>query len=185
MTLGEKIKDIRTRLGLSQEQLAGIINVSRQAITKWENDTGIPDISNLQELSNVFGVTIDYLLNNDSSKYLTMKIALDKDKYKNKLSSYKEILNEYYPSPSKIYILTYENKLNKIESFFNLLSGGDYNLIKDISNLSPYYLVLKDNLKLLIHISNWTLEVIELPAKTNIKKFTYNNKEFINCGSLK
>ena len=52
MTLGQKIREIRKRLGLSQENLADILNVSRQAITKWESDEGIPDISNLQELSN-------------------------------------------------------------------------------------------------------------------------------------
>ena len=51
MTLGQKLKEIRKRFGLSQEQLAEIMNVSRQAITKWENDTGIPDTSNLLELS--------------------------------------------------------------------------------------------------------------------------------------
>lgn len=39
------------------------MNVSRQAITKWENDGVLPDVSNLQELSKVFGITVDYLLN--------------------------------------------------------------------------------------------------------------------------
>lgn len=47
MTLGQKLKEMRTRLGLSQEQFAKMINVSRQAIIKWESDKGIPDISNL------------------------------------------------------------------------------------------------------------------------------------------
>ena len=53
MTLGERIKNYRQRAGLSQEQLAEIINVSRQAITKWENDSGMPDIDNLISLSKV------------------------------------------------------------------------------------------------------------------------------------
>ncbi len=66
MTLGQKLKEIRKRFGLSQEQLAEIINVSRQAITKWESDNGLPDVSNLQELSKVFGVTVDYLLNGEN-----------------------------------------------------------------------------------------------------------------------
>ena len=48
MTLGQKLKDIRKRFGLSQESLAEIMNVSRQAITKWERDEGLPDVSNLQ-----------------------------------------------------------------------------------------------------------------------------------------
>ena len=47
MTLGQKLKEMWTRLGLSQEQFAKTINVLRQAITKWESDKGIPDISNL------------------------------------------------------------------------------------------------------------------------------------------
>ena len=47
MTLGQKLKEIRKRFGLSQEQLAEIMNVSRQAITKWENEGGLPDVSNL------------------------------------------------------------------------------------------------------------------------------------------
>lgn len=63
MTLGQKLKEIRKRFGLSQEQLAEIMNISRQAITKWENDGGLPDINNLQELSKIFGITVDYLLN--------------------------------------------------------------------------------------------------------------------------
>ena len=59
MTLGEKIKNCRQKLGLSQEQFAEKINVSRQAITKWENDSGIPDIDNLILLSKVMGVSLD------------------------------------------------------------------------------------------------------------------------------
>ncbi len=62
MTLGEKIKNYRQKLGLSQEQFAEKINVSRQAITKWENDSGIPDIDNLILLSKVMGVSLDELV---------------------------------------------------------------------------------------------------------------------------
>ena len=100
MTLGQKLKEIRKRLGLSQEQLAEIINVSRQAITKWENDAGIPDISNLQELSKVFGLTVDYLLNAQNNlPALIMKKELDKEKYGDGSFSYssstEEIIKEY------------------------------------------------------------------------------------------
>ncbi len=62
MTLGERIKNYRQKLGLSQEQLAEKINVSRQAITKWENDSGIPDIDNLISLSKVMGISLDELV---------------------------------------------------------------------------------------------------------------------------
>ena len=51
MTLGETIKYYRTQLNLSQAELADKIGVSRQAVTKWETDIGIPDINNIQILS--------------------------------------------------------------------------------------------------------------------------------------
>ena len=86
---------IRKKFGLSQEQLAEIMNVSRQAITKWETDTGIPDTSNLQELSKVFNLTVDYLLDNDNSlPSLSMKRELDKDKYEMSQKGYIQIIKE-------------------------------------------------------------------------------------------
>ena len=51
MSLGEKIREQRKQAGLSQEQLAEKLNVSRQAITKWETDKGIPDVANLIAIS--------------------------------------------------------------------------------------------------------------------------------------
>lgn len=62
MTLGERIRHYRKREDLSQEALAEKLNVSRQAITKWENDNGVPDIDNLIALSRLMGVSIDELV---------------------------------------------------------------------------------------------------------------------------
>lgn len=187
MTLGEKLKEIRRRFGLSQEQLAEIMNISRQAITKWENDSGLPDISNLQELSKVFGLTVDYLLNDENQlPALSMKKELDKNKYKNKLNSYSEVLKEYYAAPWEIYNLSPTKKLNLLENILNIfVTSGNYFLIKQVSDLSPYYLVIKDNLKLLVIIKDWTLEVVELPSNTKIKRFNYGQNHFINCRKLK
>ena len=186
MTLGQKLKEIRKRFGLSQEQLAEIMNVSRQAITKWENDNGLPDIVNLQELSKTFGITVDYLLNNDYNlPALSMKKELDKEKYDNKISSYMKVLKDYFASPWELYVLTYSNKLGKLEGLLDLFTGGDYYLIKNVSDLSPYYLAVKGELLLLINIKDWVLEVIELPSNINKKKFIYDKKKFINCGKLK
>lgn len=64
MTLGEKIKEARKQCGLSQEQLAEKMNVSRSAIAKWETDKGLPDIDNLKALSQLLNVSVDYLLDN-------------------------------------------------------------------------------------------------------------------------
>lgn len=187
MTLGQKLKEIRKRFGLSQEQLAEIMNVSRQAITKWENDGGLPDISNLQELSKVFGLSVDYLLNDENRlPSLSMKKQLDKDKYKSKISSYETILKEYYPAPWEIYILIREKKMKKLEEIFDFIIGaGTVELADALNDMSPYYLVIKDNLKLLVNIKDWILEVIELPNNTNEKKFSYGQNKFVNRGKLK
>lgn len=65
MTFAEKLKSIRKQAGMSQEQLAEKIGVSRQAVTKWETDAGIPDIENMMALSALFDITIDELLSNE------------------------------------------------------------------------------------------------------------------------
>ena len=75
MTFAEKLKSIRKKAGLSQEQLAEKLGVSRQAVTKWETETGIPDIENMMAISALFDISIDELLSNErgmkkSNEYL-------------------------------------------------------------------------------------------------------------------
>lgn len=62
MNFGERLKQIRANLGLSQEQLAEKIGVSRQAITKWETNRGLPDVENMIILAEIFKVTLDELI---------------------------------------------------------------------------------------------------------------------------
>ena len=62
MTLGEKIRLARKRSGLSQQQLAEKLCVSRSAIAKWETDKGMPDVENLKLLSRLLQVSLDALL---------------------------------------------------------------------------------------------------------------------------
>ena len=61
MTLGEKISDLRKRKGISQEKLAELIGVSRQAVTKWESGNTNPDTENLIRISEIFGCSLDEL----------------------------------------------------------------------------------------------------------------------------
>lgn len=65
MTFAEKLKNIRKQAGMSQEQLAEKLGVSRQAVTKWETDAGIPDIENIMAISALFDISIDELLSNE------------------------------------------------------------------------------------------------------------------------
>ena len=66
MTFAENLKMLRKQAGMSQEQLAEKIGVSRQAVTKWETGAGIPDIENIMAISTLFNISIDDLLSNES-----------------------------------------------------------------------------------------------------------------------
>lgn len=65
MNLSDKILNLRKQNGLSQEELAEKLNVSRQAISRWELGSAQPDVSNILQLSKLFKVTTDYLLQDD------------------------------------------------------------------------------------------------------------------------
>ena len=61
--IGEKIKKKRKELNLTQEYLAKELNISRQAISKWEKEMSEPSMENLVKLSEIFGVDIEYFKN--------------------------------------------------------------------------------------------------------------------------
>lgn len=65
MILADKIIRLRKKNGWSQEELAEKMNVSRQAVSKWESAQTIPDLSKVLQLGDLFGVTTDYLLKDD------------------------------------------------------------------------------------------------------------------------
>lgn len=62
MTLGEKLKSYRTNKKISQEKVAELVGVSRQAVTKWENDQTVPTSNNLITLASIYGVSVDSIL---------------------------------------------------------------------------------------------------------------------------
>ena len=68
MNLGEKIYKLRKEKGLSQEALAEFVGTTRQAISKWENNQGYPETEKLLLLSNVFEVSIDFLLKDEKTE---------------------------------------------------------------------------------------------------------------------
>ena len=66
MTIEERIQELRKGKGLSQEQLADVLGVSRQAVSKWESGQSLPEIEKLIAMSALFGVTIDYILKGET-----------------------------------------------------------------------------------------------------------------------
>ncbi|MBE7069419.1 MAG: helix-turn-helix transcriptional regulator [Ruminococcaceae bacterium] len=62
MTIGDRIQNLRKTKGMSQEELADAIGVSRQAVSKWESEQAAPDLEKVIIMSDLFEVTTDYLL---------------------------------------------------------------------------------------------------------------------------
>ena len=62
MTFGEKLQSLRQRAGMSQDALAERLQVSRQAVSRWERDETMPETDKVVALADIFGVTTDYLL---------------------------------------------------------------------------------------------------------------------------
>ena len=70
MNIGEKIRKARADAGLTQEQVAEALNVSRQTISNWENEKTYPDIASVVLLSDVYGVSLDSLLKGEKPGYI-------------------------------------------------------------------------------------------------------------------
>ena len=65
MNLADKITALRRQRGLSQEELADMLDVTRQSVSKWEGGQSVPDIQKILQLSAIFKVSTDYLLKDE------------------------------------------------------------------------------------------------------------------------
>ena len=77
MSLGERIIELRKEHDMSQGQLADLIGVSRQAVSKWENDTASPDTMKLIRLADVLGTEIEYLATGKKPVYLPAPVVVN------------------------------------------------------------------------------------------------------------
>lgn len=79
MTLGDKIQMLRKKSSLSQEKFAEIMNVSRQAVSKWELDQSYPEMNKLIDISDYFGISLDYLvrdINTDNTSVNDKRLSI-------------------------------------------------------------------------------------------------------------
>ncbi len=169
MTFGAKLKKMRNEVGLSQQALADCLHVSRQAITKWENDLGMPDMNNLKAIAKLFNVSIDYLLDNIQKEpkiVLTEDYDLDdfnKNQYKTKYIAFEAMLKKRYPN-TPIHQLTYidkkRNPAEKVIDFLYYTTDVTFflksaeNTIDAMKNTKLYYLIDKQDYQLFVCDSN-------------------------------
>lgn len=78
MKFHDKLIKLRKSKGMSQEELAEMLDVSRQAISRWELGSTLPDVPNLLKISEIFGVSTDYLVHDDYQSDEDIPIAKEK-----------------------------------------------------------------------------------------------------------
>ena len=123
MTFGEKLKEARKKAGLSQEQFAEKMNVSRSAIAKWETDKGMPDVNNLKVMSQLLNVSIDYLLDEDEKiSFNEMKEAIHLYDYVENAGKVSALL-----SANNITIYQLAQSGDSLETYYTNLIGGCQN----------------------------------------------------------
>ena len=92
MKLNEKIIKIRKENGLSQEEFGDKINVSRQAVSKWENEEAKPDIEKIQQIAKKFSVSYEYLLNDEIETIEKVDKSSNKKEPKSKTKSFFKVI---------------------------------------------------------------------------------------------
>lgn len=199
MTLGEKLKFARKKAGLSQEQLAEKLAVSRSAIAKWETEKGLPDINNIKYIAKVLNVSIDYLLDDETEMDLsverkTINLGDYSDRKINFLNKKKvkdKVVFSMFPK-AEICSLLAEEKLTKPEKAVDMAIAilspllDMVKMSKQLNNLdNQYYMVTLESRKYLVLVTDEYVESRMLPEINTDKKFEIGNCQFINCGPIK
>ena len=195
MTFGEKLKSARKGAALTQEQLAEKLMVSRQAITKWESDSGMPDIENLKRLSKLLGVSLDYLLDNGEEidfNVLREEINLNNYYYKRsfkgrwvkKVGKKDMVVREKFPN-AVIHYVTGKQKLTRGEKATGGVLGWGFGLfgvpdfLNGIKNIDKeFYLVDDEDKQYFVTVTDEFIESRQMKEKITKKKFEIGNFEF-------
>ena len=185
----EKLRLLRKESGLTQEELADRLNVSRQAITKWESGDGIPDIENLKQISVLFNTIIDELVKENKNVQVE-----NKEKYSLVEELEIDHTKHFDMKICKIHelnLIASEEEKIKIEMFSDMQELRENYTVKldDLYNRLDINIKSKkevEDVKVNIYIPNKYIEEIELDSK--IKVLNISNvdlREFEYDGALK
>lgn len=148
MTFGQIIKKLRRDSGMTQEHLAELLSISPQAISRWETDVAMPDISLLPPLANLFNVTTDYLLSMDTYQKDLRKAEFDKAfheyrKHDDKEKNYEIALRAVSEYPGN---LEYVEWLASTEYYVGVSTtdNSEYTRLME-SSMKHYKLVLENS----------------------------------------
>ena len=191
MTLGEKIREARRKCGLSQEQLADKMSVSRSAVAKWETDKGLPDVGNLKILARLLNVSVDYLLDEGvAADALVIRERYDLAAYGRGCKKVKKdrVMREKFPG-SRIYTLLGRQELTKAEKIMDNTLGwltdapfGVPDMVNSIKNLDrEFYLVERDGRQFLVTVTDTFVETRPMEPPLCGSSFSLDGWIFIKC----
>jgi transcriptional regulator with XRE-family HTH domain len=194
MTLGEKIKEARKQCGLTQEQLAEKMLVSRSAIAKWESDKGLPDVQNLKTLARLLNVSVDYLLGNGETVMdFVIREAYNLADYGDgsKKKKKERVIRDKYPD-AIIRPLLGKQKLTKGEKVLDNVLGfvfgapfGTPDVVHGVKNIDKaFFLVEKDDKQLFVTVTDEFVETRQLTRYIEAKKFEIGEWQFTKCRYL-
>ena len=183
MTLGEKIKEARKQAGLSQEQFAEKMNVSRSAVAKWETDKGLPDIGNLKVMSKLLNVSIDHLLDDGESPEfgeITEPINLDEYEKTGRCRNKQDaVVLSKFADADMIYPLIRTKKMTKKEAIIDFFVMPNIVQVLDYANENPEcYLVEKGGKQYLVKITKEFIKTSELAEKVDPANFVIGSYRY-------
>ena len=106
MTFGERLYELRNEKNISQEELAEVLDVSRQSISKWENDKAYPEMTRLLFMSDYFDVSLDYLMRGIKKEENIENVA-EKYKTKNMLLVWNDFLSNLSKKQKTLFTALY------------------------------------------------------------------------------
>lgn len=182
MTLGEKIRAARRKCGLSQEQLAEKMSVSRSAVAKWETDKGLPDVGNLKVLARLLNVSVDHLL--DETEAADEPVIREPYNLASCGRGCKKVkkdraVREKFPE-AQIYTLFGRQEPADLEPFASYGPGCGVSAQDRLKEGDKaFYLVEKDGCRLFVTVTDAFVEIRPLEQPVQDNRFRIDGWSFI------
>ena len=184
MTLGGKIREARRKRGLSQEQLAERMSVSRSAVAKWETDKGLPDVGNLKVLARLLNVSVDNLLDEaEAMNESVIREAYNLAAYGYGCKRVKKdrVVRDKFPDAA-IYPLLGRQELASLGMPADNTLDCRTNPLDQIKNTDKsFYLIERDGGQFLVTVTDKYVEVQPLDFSLCGNSFTFRGWIFIKC----
>lgn len=195
MIFAKKLKQLRQQTGWSQEQLADRLNVTRQAVAKWERGAGFPDIDNVQALAKLFNTSVDELLDYTRAGLASaIREPLDLDAYPTGMKGYSAsdlAVADKFADADQIESLNRHRRLTwcqKIIDFF--VGAGTLDVafsgeaIGQLKGDRRYYLVEKSGRSWIVEVTKTYVERRELTKpfprqQLSVGDFIYRRSGFV------